>query len=377
MCKREKTVSDVEKRDRIFAFGSLRRVFRPVAAVLAAAVFFNSAAAAVCAVYDGTAASKNGYTSSAKEKLIDSVFLDDSADSEDTAYHGWIVKDDKAYYIGSDGERYTGSHSIDGETYRFTKDGLLEDGWVLIGNIRYHFSDCVMSKGEQTIDGVYRYINDDGTMFVRWYKDESGNWHYYDIETGAGYRGWREIDGKRYYFDRKGILARDTVIDGVKIGADGSVEEDSGTSGQNDSVSDAYEVTDDMIPASLKKELDSILSSYGSTPLDIYNYVHGHYKYKYAVEGTIVENARHMLDYGTGSCYNFAALTYLLFKRAGYDVRYVTGKGWQPGSYHCWIMAYFDGGWYFVDSLYVRSAKLTAKQLRELGYEWDESAYPS
>ena len=84
-----------------------------------------------------------------------------------------------------------------------------------------------------------------------------------------------------------------------------------------------------------------------------------------------------MLDYGTGSCYNFAALTYLLFQRAGYDVYYVTGKGWQPGDYHCWILANFDGGWYYVDSLYVRSAKLTAAELTAKGYEWDKSELPS
>ena len=40
-------------------------------------------------------------------------------------------------------------------------------------------------------------------------------------------------------------------------------------------------------------------------------------------------------------------------------------------------MAYFDGGWYFIDSVYVRSAKLTQADLLRIGYKWDESQYPA
>ena len=129
--------------------------------------------------------------------------------------------------------------------------------------------------------------------------------------------------------------------------------------------------------AALLARLDDILATHGSTPLDIYNYVHDNFKYKSAPEKSIAENAQHLLDRKTGSCYHFAALTYLLFQRAGYDVYYVTGLGWQHGTYHCWILANFDGGWYYVDSLYVRSAKLTAADLTRIGYKWDADQFPS
>mgnify|MGYP002545873570 CR=1 FL=1 len=127
----------------------------------------------------------------------------------------------------------------------------------------------------------------------------------------------------------------------------------------------------------LEQRLDEILNQYGRTPKNIYDYVHDHYTYKWAAEKSLEENALHLLDYGTGSCYNFASLTYLLFQRAGYDVYYVTGLGWQHGTYHCWILANFDGGWYYVDSLYVRSAKMTAAEMEKKGYQWDKDAYPS
>ena len=33
-------------------------------------------------------------------------------------------------------------------------------------------------------------------------------------------------------------------------------------------------------------------------------------------------------------------------------------------------------GWYFMDSLYVRSAKLTTKECKEIGYKWNPTVHP-
>ena len=122
--------------------------------------------------------------------------------------------------------------------------------------------------------------------------------------------------------------------------------------------------------------LDEILENYGNTPLDIYNFVHDNHTYKLVPELSLEENALYLLENGTGSCFNFAALTYKLFERAGYDVRYITGLGWQTHTYHCWIAAKFDGAWYYVDSLYINSAKLTASDIERIGYLWDETNPP-
>ena len=300
----------------------------------------------------------------------------------------WSLSEGKAYYHGADGAVFTGEQVIDGETCRFAQDGSLTDGWATIGTVRYHFSGGILSRGTQVIDGITRYINEDGTMNVGWYEGKTtGNTYYYDYQTGGCYRGWHEIDGKRYYFYESGALARSTTVDGVVMGSDGAAAgQASGTttaltttaaSGSGTAATRTPVKPDGTVSAEMGKRLDDILSKYGRTPLEIYNYVHDHFTYKWTAEQSLEENAAHMLDYGTGSCYNFAALTYLLFQRAGYDVYYVTGKGWQPGDYHCWILANFDGGWYYVDSLYVRSAKLTAAELTAKGYEWDKSELPS
>ena len=128
----------------------------------------------------------------------------------------------------------------------------------------------------------------------------------------------------------------------------------------------------------LNQKLDDILAKNGRTPKAIYDYVHGHMTYKSMARGSSYEEmALYAIKYGKGSCYQFTALTYLLLKRAGYDAYYIDGNGWQGGGPHTWVMAYFDGGWYVIDSVYVRSAKLTRADLLRIGYKWDESQYPA
>ncbi len=302
---------------------------------------------------------------------------------------GWFIYNEKAYYGTADGRLYVGNHTIDATAYTFHTDGTLLNGWVQMGNLRYHFVDGVMSKGTTEIDGKTRYLNSDGSMFVGWYDAANGYRLYYDPETGVAFTGWHEIDGKHYCFDAAGFMYRDTTADGVPVDETGAADEAayqryignttsasnaSGTTAKGSMQTTAVKKVD---TTALNNKLDDILNTHGRTAENIYDYVHDNYTYKHAAEGSIEENALYLLENGTGSCYHFASLTYMLFKRAGYDTQYVTGLGWQNHTYHCWIIANFDGGWYYVDSLYVRSAKLTADDLKRIGYEWDESAYPS
>ena len=52
-----------------------------------------------------------------------------------------------------------------------------------------------------------------------WKKDNTGWW--YTVNNSYA-KGWKEIDGKWYYFYSTGYMAHDTVIGGYKIGSDGA-----------------------------------------------------------------------------------------------------------------------------------------------------------
>lgn len=54
---------------------------------------------------------------------------------------------------------------------------------------------------------------------AEWKQDSNGWWN---TEGSSWSIGWREIDGKWYYFKQDGYMAHDTVIDGYELGSDGS-----------------------------------------------------------------------------------------------------------------------------------------------------------
>ena len=123
--------------------------------------------------------------------------------------------------------------------------------------------------------------------------------------------------------------------------------------------------------------LRNIISDNGSDYVDVYNYVHDNKTYRSMDEGESIEQmAYKTLTSKSVSCYYFAAFSYLLMKQAGYEVEFVRGLGWQNGTEHCWIMFKETDGWYFMDSLYVRSSKLTKKQCEDIGYKWNPHVHP-
>ena len=54
---------------------------------------------------------------------------------------------------------------------------------------------------------------------AEWKQDSIGWWN---TEGSSWSIGWREIDGKWYYFNQDGYMAHDTVIDGYELAHDGA-----------------------------------------------------------------------------------------------------------------------------------------------------------
>ena len=128
---------------------------------------------------------------------------------------------------------------------KLTIDPATAQGWALndAGQFLY-YKDGKALTGTQTIDSVKYFFNTDGTLKTGWVKDDAGNWRFYSGNTmlvgfwDLGANGnnktyyftkdgimvagkWLEIDGKWYYFNADGSLAKNTKIDEYEVDANG------------------------------------------------------------------------------------------------------------------------------------------------------------
>ena len=182
-----------------------------------------------------------------------------SADGIQTQYAktepGWLSYNDTEFYMDDNGRLATGYWVIDGQEYCFTKRGTAQtaDGWVTDqeGGQHYWYGDGHSAKSEwiEEADGTKKYCDENGFMTTGWkqidsdwyyfdkngvmaadtwigdyYVDESGkwlesyrkphwefrgsNWYYLNADGSCVKNQWMTIDGKLYYFNASGHMAR-------------------------------------------------------------------------------------------------------------------------------------------------------------------------
>ncbi len=182
---------------------------------------------------------------------------------------GWLSFGQTYYYCGTDGLILYGKQMIGNNWYYFNEqgirqqnqwvkedgvnkyyafpDGKLHTGWLSFGSTYYYCeknAEIIRDQIDYPVDGVIYTFDTNGIM-----KKESGwgtyggNKYYKNPETGLPFKnqwvsfgqtyyyanskghmvsGWQMINGYRYYFDpATNIMARNTEIDGWKIGSDG------------------------------------------------------------------------------------------------------------------------------------------------------------
>ncbi|MCF2681359.1 L,D-transpeptidase family protein [Faecalicatena contorta] len=180
---------------------------------------------------------------------------------------GWLSFGKTYYCCGSDGAIVTGLQTVDGKRYYFNEDGIRQTGWIEEGGKKYYgMPDGSFRVGWLSFGKTYYYCGNDGAVIasqsyavngVLYTFDENGvmqkesgwgeyngNKYYKNPETGFPYAnqwvtfgttyyyansnghmvsGWQKIGNKFYYFypDTK-IMARNTTIDGFRVGADGA-----------------------------------------------------------------------------------------------------------------------------------------------------------
>ena len=153
----------------------------------------------------------------------------------------------KWYYFNEEGIRQTGwIETEDGKSYGLS-DGSLREGWLSFGNIYYYCDNTgIVVIDDYAIDGILYTFNKNGVMQKKkGWGEYQGNKYYFNPETGFPYKGWVTFGSTHYYADNRGIMvkgwyyisgyyyyfypdtcimARNTTIDGYKIGADGRRE---------------------------------------------------------------------------------------------------------------------------------------------------------
>lgn len=117
---------------------------------------------------------------------------------------GWLELDGAAYYFDeSSGAMATGWHWIDGAWYSLRPTGVLERGWLLEGDMWYWLDreTGAMANGPCEIDGTPYGFYSSGAMASGWFFFD-GAW-YYASDSGVLQSGWLADCGCRYYLDEE------------------------------------------------------------------------------------------------------------------------------------------------------------------------------
>ena len=127
---------------------------------------------------------------------------------------GWFaVEGSSTCYFNEDGTLVYGLTTIDGDTYYFELEMLSNQlsvkkttGFKDIDGKRYYFNnDGKMVTGSKKIDGSDYLFGKDGAMPTGW-QEIGGAKYYYDKATGKKATGEVKIDGKTYKFGSDGKL---------------------------------------------------------------------------------------------------------------------------------------------------------------------------
>ena len=111
-----------------------------------------------------------------------------------------------AKYLGVSKEKGTWVEDSNGWKY---KEGgkYVTNSWKDIDGKRYYFDDDgVMQTGWQTINGKKYFFMREGYMMTGWIS--FGSTRYYLDKNGVMQTGWQTIDGKRYFFMPEGYMMR-------------------------------------------------------------------------------------------------------------------------------------------------------------------------
>lgn len=256
---------------------------------------------------------------------------------------GWIQLDGAYYYLKETGDLTVGWFQDSDTWYYADNSGAMQTGWIKQQGLWYFLSgNGAMLAGWNLLDNSWYYFSDDGVMQTGWVllNDE---WFFLSSD-GQMKTGWLLSNGTWYYLYASGVMAKDTVIDGYTISADGTWE---------NPVSSEL----DTLVQSIITSQTTVLMTNETKLRTCYDYLIKNCHYVRIPNTELFAGweeafAKEMLTNYGGNCYYYAAAFGYLARGIGYDARILTGQitaasgGYTP---HAWVEIDSDGTTYLYD----------------------------
>ena len=147
-----------------------------------------------------------------------------------TKQKGWLtLKKGTYYFLPKTGIMATGVRQIAGKTYVFSKKGILLKAYeragfrtTASGNLCYSYGDGTGRLKRQwfTINGKTYYFNKKGHALTGWQKID-GKIYYFNKRYVLQKEKWVKYNGKKMYLGSDGTFVKDTWIDDKYLGPDG------------------------------------------------------------------------------------------------------------------------------------------------------------
>lgn len=134
---------------------------------------------------------------------------------------GWKQVNNKRYYYDN-GIMKTGWLNSNSKWYFFNNKGEMQTGWLKWGNKWYYLDQQTgaMKTGWILSGGSWYFLGANGAMATGWLS-WNGDWYYLN-NSGKMVTGWLNWNGKWYYLKSNGAMAKNTIIQGYKIGKNGA-----------------------------------------------------------------------------------------------------------------------------------------------------------
>lgn len=107
----------------------------------------------------------------------------------------WLYDDGRWYYFSSSGYMQTGLKRINSKYYYFNETGELCTGWAYDAD-----------------EEQWRFMDEDGVVTKGWLY-QGGAWYWFDSSGLMYNRGFRMVDGHKYYFYEDGQMAANQYVE--------------------------------------------------------------------------------------------------------------------------------------------------------------------